>query len=237
MIRSFKGVFAIYSIGPLGAICWEIKNGNIPSRRIMCILWDMNRIDEDNPKGDTQRPRLLLHICCAPCSGHVTGELAKEYDLLLYFYNPNIHPPREYNKRRDEARRWAEEEGFCFVEEAPAVEEWFDKTRGLEGAPERGARCEVCFESRLSRAAEKASVMGIPYFGTVLSVSPHKDAAVINRVGERTGEGAGVDFIKADFKKKEGFKLSMKKAREAGMYRQDYCGCVYSMRPKSKVST
>jgi len=157
-----------------------------------------------------------------------------EYDLTLYFHNPNIHPAEEYSKRRDEAKDWARKEGLRFMEEPPDVEEWFEKTRGLEGEPERGARCQVCFEARLSRAARKAVELGVPYFGTVLSISPHKDAVVINRVGAKLAHGAGLAFLEADFKKKEGFKLSMKKAREAGMYRQDYCGCVFSMRGREK---
>ncbi|MDH5510053.1 MAG: epoxyqueuosine reductase QueH [Nitrospinota bacterium] len=192
--------------------------------------------EENRPVvGVTDRPRLLLHICCAPCSAYMTKKLEMEYDLILYFYNPNIHPAEEYIKRKEEAETWARREGLCFMEEEPDVGEWFQKTSGLEGEPERGARCQVCFQARLSRAAAKAVELGIPYFGTVLSVSPHKDAAVINRVGVRLGEDAGLDFIEADFKKKDGFKLSMAKAKQTGMYRQDYCGCVHSMKRARKA--
>ncbi|MDH5637491.1 MAG: epoxyqueuosine reductase QueH [Nitrospinota bacterium] len=195
----------------------------------------MEKEEKRPSSGVTDKPRLLLHICCAPCSAYVTRKLEEEYDLILYFHNPNIHPAEEYAKRRDEAKTWAQREGLCFMEEAPDVEEWFQKTSGLEGEPERGARCQVCFEARLSQAAAKAVELGVSYFGTVLSVSPHKDAAVINRVGMKLGEDTGLDFIEADFKKKDGFKLSMAKARQNGMYRQDYCGCVYSMKRARKA--
>jgi len=176
------------------------------------------------------KPGLLLHVCCAPCSAYVTDGLRKSYELTLYFANPNIYPQEEYTRRRDEARRWADGEGLRFMDEEYNPEQWRGRIMGLEDAPERGARCEVCFTLRLEMAAAKARELGVSYFGTVLSVSPHKDAAVINRVGQAVAEGSGAEFIQADYKKKEGFKLSMAKARELGLYRQDYCGCVYSQR-------
>ena len=181
------------------------------------------------------KPKMLLHVCCAPCSAYVTSQLAQKYDLTLYFHNPNIHPRREYERRRGEAARWAAGEGIAFIEEEYRPEDWIAATKGMEKEPERGARCRVCFDIRLTKAAKKAKELGATLFGTALSVSPHKDAVVINGVGAGAGNSAGVGFLEADFKKKDGFKLSMKKARDLGLYRQDYCGCVYSVRRKEEV--
>ena len=187
-----------------------------------------SHVAENN--GAMPRPKMLLHVCCAPCSAHVTGELAQNHQMILYFFNPNIHPREEYERRRDEARRWAEGEGIEFIEEPYRPEEWFARTKGMENEPEKGARCRACFDIRMEAAAAKASQMGADIFGAALSVSPHKRAEDINTAGNAAGGRAGVPFMAADFKKREGFKLAMKKARELGLYRQDYCGCIYSMR-------
>lgn len=169
-------------------------------------------------------------MCCAPCSPYVVEQLRQEYDLTLYFYNPNIHPEKEYTLRLDELRRWAEGIDTPLIVGEYDAERWFAATKGYEGAPERGARCEICFDMRLGETARKAGELGADMFGTVLSVSPHKDAVVINRVGAKAGETAGVEFMAADWKKKDGFKITAKMGRELGFYRQDYCGCVYSRR-------
>lgn len=178
--------------------------------------------------------RMLLHVCCAPCSPYVVEKLREEHDVTLYFYNPNIHPEQEYERRLAELAAWAEKEGLKLVVEEYGAEDWFEATRGMEDEPERGARCEACFDLRLKQAARKAAALGFDMFGTVLTVSPHKEAAVINRVGVEKGEEAGVSFLEADWKKKEGFKITTRKSRELGLYRQDYCGCVYSLRGRRK---
>jgi len=178
------------------------------------------------------KQRLLLHVCCAPCSPHVVAKLREEYDVTLYFNNPNIHPKTEYENRLNEVIGWAGMEGLSIIVEDYAPEKWFNATAGLENEPERGKRCEACFDLRLITAAEKAKELGIGIYGTVLSVSPRKDAAIINQVGERAGNTAGVRFLTADWKKKDGSKATVKMGRELGFYRQDYCGCVYSLKEK-----
>lgn len=177
---------------------------------------------------------MLLHVCCAPCSPYVVDTLGEDYDLTLYFYNPNIHFEEEYVKRLDEVRAWASAIGLPLIEEEYDAGRWFEKTKGLEGEPEKGKRCEVCFDMRLSRAAGKAAELGMDMFGTVLTVSPHKDAVAINRIGSACGSGAGVTFLEADWKKKEGFKITTQMARDLDFYRQDYCGCVFSRRGRDR---
>ena len=173
-------------------------------------------------------PRMLLHVCCAPCSPYVVDLLRRDYDLTLYFYNPNIHPEEEYRLRMDEIREWTKSIGMPLIEGEYDSGAWLYQTKGLEDAPEKGKRCEVCFDKRLSKAARKTAELGFEVYGAVLTVSPHKDAAVINRIGAKQGKEHGVEFIEADWKKKEGYKITTRMANELGFYRQDYCGCVYS---------
>jgi hypothetical protein len=175
-------------------------------------------------------PRMLLHICCAPCSPYVVEQLQHDYDLTLYFYNPNIHPKEEYIQRLEEVRVWTKSAGLKLVEGEYDADHWFDKTKGLENEPERGKRCEVCFDIRLSKAADEAKRLDIENYGAVLTISPHKDAVVINQIGVEKGEEYGVDFLESNWKKKEGYKITTRMANEIGFYRQDYCGCAYSKR-------
>jgi predicted adenine nucleotide alpha hydrolase (AANH) superfamily ATPase len=162
------------------------------------------------------------------------AKLREEYDVTLYFNNPNIHPKMEYENRLNEVAGWAGNEGLEIIVEHYAPEKWFDATAGMQGEPERGKRCEICFDLRLTTAAWKAKELGIDVYGTVLSVSPRKDAAIINRVGKRAGDTAGVRFLTADWKKKDGSKATVQMGRELGFYRQDYCGCVYSLKEREK---
>jgi len=174
--------------------------------------------------------RLLLHVCCGPCSTEVIERLALEYEPTLLFFNPNIDPPEEYERRLGEARRYAEERGLEFVKGEHDHGEWLDAVNGLEEEPEGGKRCAACFELRLTAAARKAKEFGIGLFTTTLTISPHKSANMVNEAGVRAARDAGVKFLEADFKKKDGFKKSLDLSKEAGMYRQDYCGCEFSRR-------
>lgn len=176
------------------------------------------------------RSKMLLHICCAPCSPHIVDLLRAEYEVTAFFFNPNIFPEEQYTLRLDEMRRLAVELNLPLVEGPYVPEEWSDAVRGLEDALEGGARCEVCFRFRLERAAREAAARSIPWFTTTLTVSPMKNAAVIHRVGSAAGAAAGVRFLEADFKKKDGFKTSCELSRRHGLYRQDYCGCEFSLR-------
>lgn len=174
------------------------------------------------------KPKLLLHACCAPCSIYVLDKLAKDYNLSIFFYDPNIHPRMEYIKRRDELKKYAQKIGVNFQEGEYDSDNWLVKTRGLENEPERGKRCEACFDIRLSKAAQKAKDENYDLWTTVMSISPHKDADQINMVGSRLADFYGIKFLTADFKKDNGFKIAAEMSKNEGFYRQDYCGCIYS---------
>jgi len=173
-----------------------------------------------------------LHVCCAPCSTYPITTLQGEFDLELFFYNPNIHPEEEYKARLDEARRYAEKVGIIFHEAAYDSNAWFRSTSALKDEPEGGDRCEICYRIRFGKTAQFAATNGFDYFATTLSISPHKDAGMINRLGEIIADMYMLKFYSADFKKNDGFKKSIQMSKEAGLYRQDYCGCEYSRKEK-----
>jgi len=150
--------------------------------------------------------------------------------VTLFFYNPNIHPVEEHDLRRDETVRYASETGLSLLVHDPDPEGWNEAIRGLEGEPEGGRRCRVCFAFRLDRTAREAAQGGFDAFASTLSVSPHKRPALIDACGEECGRRHGVTYLPTDFKKKGGFQESVALAREFGLYRQNYCGCLYSMR-------
>ncbi len=174
--------------------------------------------------------RFLLHVCCAPCSPYVVEQLREKYELMLYFYNPNIHPESEYLLRLEELSNWCKDKNLELIEAPYEVDDWFSATKELANEPERGKRCEVCIDMRLDKTAEEAKKIDADIFGAVLSISPHKSAVMINRLGSRAGGEHGVEWLTSDWKKKEGFKKTVAIGRKLDFYRQDYCGCVYSVR-------
>lgn len=174
------------------------------------------------------KEKFLLQICCAPCAAHVIEVLKEEYQLALYFYNPNIHPTSEYKKRLKEIEEYAKKSDIPFLAGGYDVEEWFTLTKGHEDDPERGERCEICYRMRLEKTAAVALGNDCSWFGTTLTISPHKDADVINNIGQEIAIKQKINFYQADFKKDDGFKKSMVHAKEHVFYRQNYCGCLYS---------
>jgi epoxyqueuosine reductase len=178
--------------------------------------------------GNSVKPKLLLHVCCAPCAPHVLKQLEEQFAVSVFFFNPNIQPEEEYRRREEEITRFSREDGFELITGEYDEEGWIDAVRGLEGEPEGGARCGICFRYRLDRTAREAAARVFDLFATTLTVSPHKNAFVINEEGRAAAERQGTTFLEADFKKKEGFKISCQLSRERGFYRQDYCGCVFS---------
>lgn len=179
-----------------------------------------------------RRPKLLLHCCCAPCSSYVLEYLAGVFDITAYFYNPNISPAEEYDKRAAELARLIGEMPLggavqCVVE--PYDNDAFERAiRGHEADPEGGARCAVCYRLRMKAAAQYAAEHGFDCFCTTLSISPLKNSQVLNRIGGEIADECGVDYLYSDFKKKEGYKRSIELSRQYSLYRQNYCGCVYS---------
>ena len=182
-----------------------------------------------------EKPLLLLHACCAPCSSHTLTVLEKYFRITLYFCNPNIAPEEEFAFRYEELKRLVREMGL----DIPIIEEPYDSApfyelaKGLEDLPERGERCRKCIEYRLRMAGNKAEELGCDFFTTTLTISPHKDCTFINECGARLQEECGVPYLFSDFKKHEGYKHSIELSKQYNLYRQNYCGCVYSKRAVS----
>lgn len=177
------------------------------------------------------KPTLLLHSCCAPCSTAVIERLVGDFEITVFYYNPNITESEEYNLRVNEQKRYLQEtygDRIKFVEGRYLAREFFDAAKGYEKAPEGGERCRKCFELRLGETAKVAEEGGYRYFCTTLTVSPHKNADVINEVGIAVSRGLNVEFLPSDFKKRGGYARSCELSRLSGLYRQDYCGCIYS---------
>ncbi|MGD8353428.1 MAG: epoxyqueuosine reductase QueH [Pseudomonadota bacterium] len=174
------------------------------------------------------KKKLLLHICCAPDATVGVERLSPDWDLHGFFINSNIHPASEYERRLRALSTLAKKAGFSFTEGLYEPELWLDSVRGLEDEPEKGLRCETCIGERLRNTALKAREGGFDAFAAVLTVSPHKNASMINRLGEEAGKQFGVEYIPTDLKKLDGFKRSVELSRIHGIYRQDYCGCKYS---------
>lgn len=176
------------------------------------------------------KKKLLLHTCCAPCSTHCVKELLKEYDVVMYFYNPNVHPYGEYVRRFEEAQKVGDNLGVELVEGEYDVDEWLGHIAGFEEEPEGGRRCGICFSMRLGKSAEYAKKNGFDCFTTTLSISPHKNSEMINKLGEELAKRHGVAWVHSDFKKKDGFRKSTEMSKKMGLYRQKYCGCFYSVK-------
>ena len=177
-------------------------------------------------------PTLLLHCCCAPCSSYVVEYLSNYFRITTFYYNPNIFPQEEYAHRVAELKRFVSEfptrYPVNFIEGAYEPKRYYEAVKGLEREKEGGARCRKCFELRLGEAAKTARELGCDYFTTTLSISPMKDATLLNEIGETMGEKYGVRHLPSNFKRKGGFLRSTELSREYGLYRQDFCGCVYS---------
>ena len=177
----------------------------------------------------TDKPRLLLQSCCGPCSTYVLSYLKQYFDITLLYYNPNIQPRAEYDLRLENQRKvLAAMPEVQILECAYDGEAYNAAVRGLDGEPEGGARCTVCFRLRLEETARLAAEGKFDYFCTTLTVSPHKDAARINTIGRALGEQYGVAWLPSDFKKREGYKQSITLSGALDLYPQDYCGCLYS---------
>lgn len=173
--------------------------------------------------------KLLLHICCAPDASYGVPALKDFFDVTGYFFNPNIHPEEEYRKRLEATCDLSKKLPFTVIAGNGGEAEWEEAVRGLEEEPERGRRCEVCIRLRLLETARKAAELGIPSFGTVLTVSPKKDASMVNRVGADVEKITGIRFLAADLKKQDGYLKSIRTCKELGIYRQRYCGCRFSL--------
>lgn len=188
---------------------------------------------EQIKKGKT-KPSLLLHVCCAPCSSYVIEYLSEYFNITIYYYNPNISPIQEYNFRLEElARLLKEMKEAKNIEVLPCEydpETFYEIAKGLEKEKEGGERCFKCYRLRLEKTAEAAKEKGFDYFTTTLSISPYKNAEKLNEIGKELSKKYNVPYLFSDFKKKNGYKRSIELSKEYDLYRQDYCGCIYSKR-------
>lgn len=177
-------------------------------------------------------PRLLLHSCCAPCSSYVIEYLSDYFEITVFYYNPNLFPDDEYEIRSGEQKRFISEYKskypLSYIDVPFVPNEFYSAVKGLEKEKEGGKRCEKCFELRLEKTAALAREKDFDYFATTLTISPLKNAGLINRIGDTLAEKYSVKYLSSDFKKKNGFKRSTELSRQYNLYRQDYCGCVFS---------
>ena len=180
------------------------------------------------------KPKLLLHVCCAPCSSYVLTYLSEYFDITVLYYNPNISPYEEYQKRLNEEKRLIKElnkENIHIMECNYENEKFENIAKGLEEVPEGGIRCYKCYNLRIEKAAQIAKEQNFDYFTTTLTISPLKNSQVLNKIGKELEEKYKIKYLYSDFKKKEGYKTSIILSKKYNLYRQNYCGCIYS-KPK-----
>ncbi len=176
------------------------------------------------------KPKLLLHCCCAPCSSAVIEKLKEYFDITFFFYNPNIYPSQEFEHRKQEFKKL----GVNVVDVGYDHQTFVDMVKGFETEPEGGNRCKICIAERMDKSFKFAVENNFDIVTTTLSISPHKDAEFINRIGEFNQQKYGIKYLHADFKKENGYLRSTQICKEKGIYRQDYCGCEFSMHPNDK---
>jgi len=178
----------------------------------------------------SQKPKLLLHVCCGPCATAVIERVVSRFEVVCFWYNPNIEPVAEYERRLAGMRTVAQAMGVPLIEGEWDTEGWRGAVAGWEDEPEGGRRCPICFEYRLRQAAEYAQACDMDYLATTLTVSPHQDAELINSLGERLSQAAGIKFVAEIWRKQGGFQRSVQLSKQLNLYRQNYCGCRYSLR-------
>jgi len=193
----------------------------------------LDKTIEENEKAN-RVPTLLLHSCCAPCSSYVLEYLSQYFEITIFYYNPNIGKEEEYKKRVEEQKRLIEslpaKHRISFLEGKYEPEKFYDAVKGYEKCEEGGERCFICYEMRLRESVKIAKEKGFDYFTTTLSISPLKNATKLNEIGHKLSGEYEVEYLYSDFKKKNGYKRSIELSKEYDLYRQDYCGCVYSVR-------
>lgn len=197
----------------------------------------MEDIIEENQKNNLV-PTILLHSCCAPCSSHVIDVLSKHFNITILYYNPNIEPYEEYLKRKEEEIRFIKEYNntnrLDIIDCDYDNEKYHELVKGLEDCKEGGNRCFKCYRMRLEYTAIKAKELNYDYFGTTLTVSPYKNSQKLNEIGEELEKKYNIKYLYSDFKKNNGYKHSIEMSKEYNLYRQNYCGCIYSQRKNEK---
>ena len=184
-----------------------------------------------------KKPKLLLHVCCAPCSSHCLSELEPYFDITVFYYNPNISPFKEYARRLNEEKRFVKEvyPNINVIDAKYDNESFEQLAKGFENLKEGGERCKKCYRLRLEQTAQFAKENGFDFFTTTLTVSPYKHSATLNEIGEDVAKQYEVDYLFSDFKKNNGYQHSIELSKQYNLYRQDYCGCKYSKDYKEKL--
>lgn len=207
----------------------EKMNGNINYQKKMDEI--LKVVEKENEQGKNP-PTLLLHSCCAPCSSYVLEYLTNYFQITILYYNPNISEEKEYRKRVEELKRLLEElpakYPVAFIEGHYNPDEYYKAVRGLEHLGEKSERCYECYKLRIDYAARLARENGFDYYTTTLSISPHKNAVWLNEIGQQLSDKYGIAYLYADFKKRNGYKRSIELSAQYHLYRQDFCGCIYS---------
>ena len=180
---------------------------------------------------EQKKNKIVLHACCAICSGYPISYLKDlGYEVVVYFYNPNIYPQEEYQRRLEAERTLCKYFDVDLVEGEYEPNEYYDYVKGLESEPEKGSRCDKCFELRLHKTADFAKSIGVEEFTTSIVISPHKNFEKLSKIGEKISNESGINYLSIDFKKKDGFLKTNKISKELGLYRQNYCGCKFALR-------
>lgn len=192
----------------------------------------------NNIESSNKTPKLLLHACCAPCSSYVLEYLSKYFEITIYYYNPNIYPETEYQRRMNELKKFISNyksiNKINLIEEKYDTNDYYKAVKGYERLGERSERCYKCYEFRMTKACKYAKENNFDYFTTTLSISPYKNSNWINEIGSNLEKEYNIKYLYADFKKKNGYKRSLELSKEYNLYRQDYCGCVYSKQERKK---
>lgn len=194
---------------------------------------EINKIKDNKIK-----PKLLLHACCGPCSSYVIEYLSNYFDITIYYYNPNIYPENEYLRRLNELIKFIKEfnNKITVIEEKYSTKDFYNNIKGLENLGEKSKRCFNCYNFRMEKAAIYAKENNYDYFTTTLSISPYKNAEWLNEIGKDLESKYNIKYLFSDFKKKNGYKRSLELSKEYKLYRQEYCGCVYSCQEKNSVN-
>lgn len=191
-----------------------------------------DKIMEEQIKEIEEGTELLLHACCAPCSSAVLERIANHFQVTIFYYNPNISDEEEYKKRIQEIKKFLQQfhtkYKISLMEGNYEPDKFYEIAKGLENAPERGPRCYKCYNLRLEETAKIAAINNFEYFCTTLTLSPHKNSSWINKIGEELNSKYNTTYLYSDFKKRNGYKRSIELSKEYNLYRQDYCGCIYS---------
>lgn len=197
----------------------------------MRMKQNFDRLMQEQMKRVEKGTPLLLHSCCAPCSSACLERLKDVFKITVFYYNPNIDEVAEYEKRKAEQIRFLQETGWAEILDCDHDAQAFaEMAKGLENEPERGARCYKCYALRLEKTAQAAAEHGFTWFGTTLTLSPHKNAEWLNEIGEKVGGRYAINYLYSDFKKQGGYYRSIDLSKEYGLYRQDFCGCKFSKR-------